>query len=67
MDAASFERLLALVGAIIVGITAFVQLRNDWDARGLDAVVTKVLLGLMALGCIFALLAALHILGVHAS
>jgi hypothetical protein len=66
MDAATIERILALIGAIVVGITAFVQLRNDWDARGLDAVVTKVLLGLMALGCIFALLASLHILGAHA-
>ncbi len=66
MDAAAVEKWIALVGAIIVGVTAFVQLRNDWDARGLDAVVTKVLLGLMALGCIFALLAALHILGEHA-
>lgn len=66
MDAATIERWIALGGAILVGITAFVQLKNDWDARGLDAVVTKVLLGLMALGCIFALLAAMKILGAHA-
>ncbi len=67
MDAATVERLLAGIGAIIVGVTATVQLRNDWDARGLDAVVTKVLLGLMVLGCVFALLASLHIMGVHHS
>lgn len=66
MDAALIERGLALGGAILVGITAFVQLKNDWDARGLDAVVTKVLLGLMALGCVFALLAAIHALGARA-
>jgi hypothetical protein len=66
MDAALIERGLALVGAIVVGITAFVQLKNDWAAHGLDAAVTKVLLGLMALGCVLALLAAIHVLGARA-
>ncbi len=65
MDAALIERGLALAGALVVGITAFVQLKNDWAAHGLDAAVTKVLLGLMALGCVLALLAAVHVLGVH--
>jgi hypothetical protein len=58
--------LLALFGALLVGITAFVQLRNDWAARGLDAAVTKLLLGLMAFGCFLALLAAVHVLGARA-
>jgi len=53
------------VGAILVGVTAVVQLKNDWQARGLDAGVTKVLLGLMALGCVLALLAAVNVLGVR--
>jgi hypothetical protein len=56
-------RSIAFVGAILVGVTAFVQLKNDWAARGIDATVTKVLLGLMALGCVFAFLAALNVLG----
>jgi hypothetical protein len=67
MDAAVVERGLAFVAAIVVGCTAFVQLKNDWAAHGLDAAVTKVLLGLMALGCVFALLAAAHILGARTS
>jgi len=65
MDAAFIERGIALVGAIAVGVTATVQLKNDWTARGLDADLTKVLLGLMALGCVIALLAAVNLLGVR--
>jgi hypothetical protein len=60
------ERGAALIGAIVVGVTAVVQLKNDWPARGLDADVTKLLLGLMAAGCGLALLAAINILGVRA-
>jgi hypothetical protein len=63
MTEATIERGLALVGAIVVGITAFVQLKNDWAARGLDATVTKVLLGLMAFGCVLVVLAAVSIIG----
>jgi hypothetical protein len=65
MDIVLVERGIALAGAVVVGLTAAVQLKNDWGAKGLDAVVTKLLLGLMALGCIFALLAAVHVLGVR--
>ena len=65
MSEASIEKAIALVGAILVGVTAVVQLRNDWAAKGLDAVVTKVLLGLMAVGCVLAFLAAVNVLGVH--
>jgi hypothetical protein len=63
MTAVTIERAAALVGAILVGITAVVQLKNDWGAHGLDATVTKLLLGLMAVGCVLAVLAALHVLG----
>jgi len=63
MTEAYIERGAALVGAIVVGVTAIVQLKNDWAARGLDADVTKLLLGLMAVGCALALLAAVNVLG----
>lgn len=66
MTEAMVERGVALVGAIIVGVTAIIQLRNDWEARGLDASVTKILLVLMAVGCGIALLAAVNVLGVRA-
>jgi len=65
MSEVFIERGIALVGAILVGITAIVQLKNDWAARGIDAGLTKVLLGLMALGCVLALLAAANVLGVR--
>ncbi len=65
MTEVAIERGLALAGSLVVGITALVQLKNDWPARGLDAAVTKLLLGLMALGCVLALLASLGILGVR--
>jgi hypothetical protein len=56
-------KIIALVGSVIVGGTAFVQLKNDWAARGIDANVTKILLGLMAIGCIIVLLASVNMLG----
>lgn len=56
-------KLIALVGAIVVGGTAFVQLRNDWAAKGLDAAVTKVLLGLMAVGCVIVFFASINLAG----
>jgi hypothetical protein len=66
MNEAFIERGIALVGAILVGVTAIVQLKNDWAAHGMDASVTKLLLGLMAFGCVLALLAAVNVLGVRA-
>ena len=65
MNEVYIERGIAFLGAILVGVTAVAQLKNDWAARGLDAGVTKVLLGLMALGCVLALLAAVNVLGVR--
>ncbi len=66
MSEAFIERGAALIGAVLVGVTAVVQLKNDWAARGLDADITKLLLGLMAVGCVLAFLAAVNILGVRA-
>jgi hypothetical protein len=63
MSEAVIFKGIAFLGAILVGSTAFVQLKNDWAARGLDATITKLLLGLMAVGCVLALLAAVNVLG----
>ena len=57
------ERAIAFVGALLVGGTALLQLKNELPVRGLDAAVTKLLLGLMIVGCVFALLASIKILG----
>jgi uncharacterized membrane protein YdjX (TVP38/TMEM64 family) len=64
---AIFEKGVAFIGAIVVGVTALVQLKNDWGAHGLDAIVTKILLGLMAFGCVLVLLATVSLIGAHAS
>jgi len=61
--AAIAERLLAVLGGLVVGGTAIVQLRDELSVKGLDAAVTKLLLGLMILGCVFALLGAFNVLG----
>jgi len=41
---------------------AIIGLRGEWHKNGLDDNVTKVLLGLMALGCLLVLLAAFGVL-----
>jgi hypothetical protein len=63
MTAAVIEKSIALVFALIVGGTTAIQLRNDWSSRGLDNNVTKLLLGLMAFGCLLVVLASLGVLG----
>lgn len=63
MSAALIERGVAMIGALLVGVTTTVQLKNDWKSTGIDNTVTKLLLGLMAFGCILVLLAVFHVLG----
>ncbi|GAC1496427.1 MAG: hypothetical protein NVS3B17_20070 [Vulcanimicrobiaceae bacterium] len=61
--AATLEKGLALLLALVVGGTTSVQLYRDWGSSGLDNQVTKILLGLMAFGCILVILAAVGVLG----
>jgi hypothetical protein len=63
LTAAVIEKSIAFVLALVVGGTTSVQLRNDWHTTGLDNIVTKVLLGLMAFGCLLVLLACFGVLG----
>jgi peptidase E len=63
MAAATFEKGIAFVLAIIVGGTTSFQLYKDWASTGLDNQVTKLLLGLMAFGCILVLLACIGLMG----
>jgi hypothetical protein len=62
MDLAFIERSIALIGAIVVGVFASIALKEDWNATGLDNNTTKLLLGLMAFGCVMVLLASLGII-----
>jgi hypothetical protein len=63
MNEELIERAIALFGSVIVGGTALYQLKNELSTRGLDANVTKLLLGLMIVGCVLAFFAALNVLG----
>jgi hypothetical protein len=58
-----FERALALVAAIVVGGSATWQLKDELGAHGLDAQVTKGLLGLLIVGCLLCILASIHVIG----
>jgi hypothetical protein len=57
------EHGFALFGALIVGTTALVALVNDWGATGLDNNVTKLMLGLMTLGCVLVVFTSFGALG----
>jgi hypothetical protein len=59
---AGIERVVALGGAVVVAVFAIIALRGEWNKTGLDDQVTKLLLGLMAFGCILVVLAATGVL-----
>ncbi len=63
MDLAVIARGTALVGAIVVGVFASIALKEDWNAKGLDNSTTKLLLGLMAFGCLMMLAASIGLIG----
>ena len=59
---APIEKIIAGIGALVVGVVALIALKNDWKTTGLDNNVTKLLLGLMAFGCVLVLIAAFGLL-----
>lgn len=63
MDILLIEHYVAIIGAIIVGATAVVALKNDWKSTGLENQVFKVMLGLLALGAVLSFFAAIGVLG----
>ena len=63
MDLNIVLRAIAFIGAIVVGLSALTSLRAEWKKRGLDDQVTKVLLALLALGCIIVIFVAIGVAG----
>jgi hypothetical protein len=59
----SIEQTLTLFFGIFVFVTAIIQTKNEWSKHELEDNVTKVLLILMAVGCIEAIGATLGFLG----
>ena len=51
-------RVIAFAGAVVVGLSASMSLIAEWPKKGLDDHVTKVMLGLLALGCVIVILVA---------
>lgn len=60
---ATIEQTLTLFFGIIVFVTAIVQTTNEWNKHELEDNVTKILLILMAVGCLEAVGATLGFLG----
>ena len=58
MDIDVILRVVAFVGAVIVGLSALMSLQAEWPKKGLDDQVTKVMLALLALGCVIVILVA---------
>jgi uncharacterized membrane protein len=59
---AHIERILAIVFGLVVFFVALIALRNDWKSQGIENQVFKIMLGLLALGAILGILAALGVL-----
>ena len=63
IDIPLLERIIAMVGGIIVAWTSAVALKNDWTTPGMDNQVFKLMLGLLCLGALIAILAGAGVLG----
>ena len=59
---AHIERILAIFFGIVVFFVAIIALRNDWKSEGIENQVFKIMLGLLALGAILGILAAVGVL-----
>ncbi len=59
----SLERIIAIVGGIVVCATALYALKVDWKTPGLENQVFKLMLGLLALGAVIAFFAGIGVLG----
>jgi len=59
---AGTEKVFSGIAAVLIGVFALIALKNDWKTTGLDNNVTKLLLGLMAFGCVLVLVASFGLL-----
>ena len=59
---AHIERVVAFAVGVIVFFVAAIALKNDWESKGIENQVFKMMLALLALGAILAILAALNLL-----
>lgn len=59
----SIERIIAIVGGIVVCGVALYALKVDWKTPGLENQVFKLMLALLALGAVIAFFAGIGVLG----
>ena len=63
MDLDHILKIIALIGAIVVGVTALAALRTEWKKTELEDQVTKIMMVLLTVGCIFVVLVAFGVWG----
>ena len=63
MNADALERIIAIVGGVIVAVISGYALYKDWKTPGMENQVFKLMLALLVLGAILALLAGAHAIG----
>ncbi len=56
-------RIIALIGSVVVGIAALIALRDEWKKTALEDNVTKIMMVLLTIGCVFAALVAVGVWG----
>jgi hypothetical protein len=63
MDIHLIEKILAFIGALVVGFFAVKSLIGEWPKTNLEDHVTKVMMVLLTMGCIIVLLVAVNVWG----
>ena len=56
-------RIIAFIGAVVVGVTALVALRAEWPKTRLEDQITKIMMVLLAIGCVEVVLVAFGVIG----
>jgi uncharacterized membrane protein YphA (DoxX/SURF4 family) len=59
---AHIERIFAFAFGIVVFVVAAIALKNDWNSKGIENSVFKMMLALLALGAVLAVLASINVL-----
>jgi F0F1-type ATP synthase membrane subunit c/vacuolar-type H+-ATPase subunit K len=63
MHPEEIQRIIALLGGIVVAVVSAKALKDDWKTPGLENHVFKLMLGLLCLGAVISFFAAIHVLG----
>ena len=56
-------KLIALIGAAVVALAALAGLRSEWKKSELEDQITKIMMVLLTVGCVFVVLVALGVWG----